>query len=235
MFYGVEYGLRLVDAIEAVCRTEGIERVRISSLEPEIISESDLLRLSGLKEFCPHFHLSLQSGCDKTLAAMKRHYDTSVYENIVSLCRKCFPDCGISADIMTGFPGETEEDHEESLRFIDRIGFSDLHVFQYSPRENTPAASYPHQIDNNVKKRRASELISAGKRTQQKYLSSLVGKTYPVLFEREKSDGIPHGYAPNYTHIKILTENSEKGLHKQIFYATIDYVDDGFCWGHIVP
>ena len=233
MFYGVEYGLRLVDAIEAVCRTEGIERVRISSLEPEIISEEHLIRLSRQEKFCPHFHLSLQSGCDKTLAAMKRHYDTEKYESIVSLCRKYFPDCGISADVMTGFPGETEEDHAESIAFIEKIGFSDIHVFQYSPRENTPAASYPDQVDGSVKKRRAAELIAAGKASQQRFLSSLVGRTYPVLFEREKNDGIPHGYAPNYAHIKILTENSEKSLRKQIFYATIDCVGDGFCWAHI--
>ncbi|MBQ5312364.1 MAG: tRNA (N(6)-L-threonylcarbamoyladenosine(37)-C(2))-methylthiotransferase MtaB [Oscillospiraceae bacterium] len=235
MFYGIEYGLRLVDAIEAVCAVDGIERVRISSLEPEIISESDLSSLSAQPKFCPHFHLSLQSGSDRVLSLMKRHYDTAAYESIVGMCRKAFPDCGISADVMTGFPGETEDDHEQTLAFIDRIGFSDLHVFSYSPRENTPAALFPDQVDNAVKKRRAAELITAGQRTQDIFLNTLIGRTYPVLFEREKNDGIPHGYAPNYAHIKILTENSEKGLHKQIFYATIDYVDDGSCWARIVP
>lgn len=233
-FYGAEYGLRLIDAVEAVCGVEGIERVRLGSLEPEIITDDDLDRMAALPNFCPSFHLSLQSGCDKILKAMNRKYTSAEYAELVKRIRRRFPDCGITADVMTGFPGETEEEHRESMDFVGSIGFSDIHVFPYSPRKGTKAAEMPDQLSGDVKKRRAAEMARVGAESKEKFLQSMVGKEVPVLFEREKSDGIHHGYSPNYTHIKILTKNSEKSLRKLIFYVKIDKMDNECCYGHII-
>ncbi|MDE6593415.1 MAG: tRNA (N(6)-L-threonylcarbamoyladenosine(37)-C(2))-methylthiotransferase MtaB [Oscillospiraceae bacterium] len=226
--------LRLIDAVEAVCETEGIERVRLGSLEPERITEEDISRLAALKNFCPCFHLSLQSGCGKTLAAMNRRYTPEMYSKLVNKLRSAFPDCGITTDIMTGFPGETEEDHRESMEFARKIGFSDIHVFPYSVREGTPAANMP-QVPVDVKKRRAKEFSELAAACARKFRESLIGKSFPVLFEREGSDSIPHGYTPNYVHVKILTKNSEKSLRNSIFYVTIDKIGDDCCMGHLDP
>ncbi len=226
--------LRLIDAVEAVCRTEGIERVRIGSLEPERITDGDISRLAALESFCPCFHLSLQSGCGKTLAAMNRRYTPEMYSELVDKLRSAFPDCGITTDIMTGFPGETEEDHRESMEFARKIGFSDIHVFPYSVREGTPAANMP-QVPADAKKRRAKEFSELAGACARKFRESLMGKSFPVLFERERNDNIPHGYTPNYVHVKILTKNSEKSLRNSIFYVTIDKIGDDCCMGHLDP
>ncbi len=234
-FYGTEYGLRLADAVEAVCRVDGIDRVRLGSLEPEKITDDDIKRLAALPEFCPSFHLSLQSGCERTLKAMNRRYTPYEYEELTCKLRDAFPDCGITADIMVGFPGETEEDHEESMKFAEKIGFSDIHVFPYSRRKGTKADLMDGQVPQEIKKRRAHEMAQVGAACRQKFLQTLAGKEFPVLFEREKNDGIHHGYAPNYTYIKILTKYSEKSLRKMIFYVKIDKIGDGCCLGHIIP
>lgn len=234
-FYGAGDGIDIADAVKAVCSVEGICRVRLGSLEPERITEDILLRLAALPEFCPSFHYSLQSGCDKTLKAMNRRYDTEYYRQLISLTRRIFPDCGITTDIMTGFPGETEEDHIESMEFVREMSFSDVHVFPYSPREGTKAADFEGQVPMEIKKQRASQMTETGRENREKFLQSLIGKTFPVLFEREKSDGVHHGYAPNYAHVKILTKYSEKSLRNSIFYVTIDMMGENCCLGHIVP
>lgn len=234
-FYGAGTGLRLVDAVEAVCGIDGIDRVRLGSLEPERITDDDLSRLAALPEFCPSFHYSLQSGCDRTLKAMNRRYTAEEYRALVERTRRIFGGCGITADVMVGFPGETEEDHRQSLEFVREIGFSDIHVFPYSRRKGTRADLMEGQVPAEIKKRRAAEMSEVGRESRRKFLQSMVGKEFPVLFERERSDGIHHGYAPNYTHIKILTKNSKKSLRKSIFYVKIERIEDNFCWGHIMP
>ncbi len=233
-FYGIDFGKRLVDAVEAVCETDGVERVRLGSIEPEMITESDIMRLSRLEKLCPQFHLSLQSGCDKTLKAMKRRYLTADYENIVSLLRQNFKDCSITTDIMVGFPGETDEDFEQSLKFVEKIGFAKSHIFPYSPRKGTPAANFENQIAESVKNRRASEMSAVADKCMRKFLESQLGKEFPVLFEREKSDGIHHGFTPNYTHIKILTKNSDKSLRNLLFYVKIVELGKDCCIGEIL-
>ena len=220
--------------MEAVCSVDGIERVRLGSLEPEKITDDDLKHLAAQPKFCPSFHLSLQSGCDRTLKAMNRRYTSAEFEELVGRIRSIFPDCGITTDIMTGFPCETEEDHKKSLEFAERIGFSDIHVFPYSRRKGTKADLMEPQVPGDVKKRRAKEMAEVGAKSRDKFLQSLAGKEFPVLFEREKADGIHHGYAPNYAYIKILTKYSEKSLRKMIFYVKIDKIEDGCCFGHIV-
>ena len=234
-FYGAEFGKDLADAAEAVNSVDGIDRIRLGSLEPEKMTDEMLIRLAALPKFCPSFHLSLQSGCNRTLKAMNRRYTAEEYAELVDRIRHIFPDCGITTDVMAGFPGETDADHKESVEFIKKIGFSDIHVFPYSRRKGTKADLMDGQVQNEIKKQRAKELAEAGAVCRQKFLQSLVGKEFPVLFEREKSDGIHHGYAPNYTHIKILTKNSEKSLRKMIFYVKIDKIGENCCFGEILP
>ncbi len=233
-FYGAAEGVDIADAAEAAGRAEVIERIRLGSLEPERITEDILIRLAKLPKLCPSFHYSLQSGCDRTLAAMNRRYTTDDYRKLTELTRRLFPGCGITTDIMTGFPGETEEDHKRSAEFVREMCFSDIHVFPYSPREGTRAAALPDQIPQSVKKRRAAEMTEIGRQMRSEYLQGMTGQTLPVLFEREGADGIPHGYTPNYVHVKILTKNSEKSLRNSIFYVTIDIIGEDCCKGHIV-
>lgn len=232
-FYGKEFGLRMTDAVEECCKIEGVERVRLGSLEPEMISDEDLLRLSKLPQFCPQFHLSLQSGCDRTLKSMNRHYDTKEYFELVSRIRKIFPDCSLTTDIMVGFPGETDRDFEESMKFVEKIGFSRIHVFQYSPRMGTPAAD-KIQISKEKKHERAERMKKLGDKLQREYLKNQVGKTVKVLFERESSPEFHQGYAPDYTMIKIPAKKCEKSLRRMIFYVKIVRSNDNFCIGEII-
>ncbi len=233
-FYGIDFGKRLADAAETVCRTDGIERVRLSSIEPEMITNEDIKRLSALEKLCPHFHLSLQSGCDKTLKAMHRRYLSADYEKLVGSLRENFPDCSITTDIMVGFPGETEENFRESLEFAQKIGFAKAHIFPYSQRSGTPAAEMQNQIPQEVKHRRAAEMEKAMSISREIFLKSQVGKVFPVLFEREKADGIHNGYTPNYTKVKILTKYSEKSLRNELFYVKIVEAGKDHCIGEIV-
>lgn len=233
-FYGVDFGKRLVDAVEAVCGVDGIERVRLGSIEPEMITEDDILRLSKQKKLCPQFHLSLQSGCDKTLKAMNRRYLTADYEKIVSELRSAFDNCSITTDIMVGFPGETDENFEQSLNFVKKMNFAKSHIFPYSPRKGTPAAEFDNQIPENVKHQRAAQMIDITDKSMHKFLESQLGKEFPVLFEREKTDGIHHGFTPNYTQVKILTKNSDKSLRNQLFYVKIIELGKDCCIGEIL-
>ncbi len=232
-FYGKEYGLRLVDAVEKCCKIDGIERVRLGSLEPEMISDDDLIRLSRLPEFCPQFHLSLQSGSERTLQRMNRKYTPDEYFALVKKIRSIFPDSAFTTDIMVGFPQETEEEFAESLVFAEKIGFAKIHVFQYSVRNGTPAEKMV-QIPKNIKAERAERMKSLGEKLQGQYMRSLVGKTVPVLFERENSAEFHQGHAPDYTLIKILRENSKKSLRNQIFYVIIEESHDDYCLGKIL-
>lgn len=234
-FYGIDLGLRLADAIEAVCGIEGIERVRLGSIEPEVITEEDVKRFSEQKKLCPQFHLSLQSGCDKTLKAMNRRYSPTQYESIVNLLRTDFENCAVTTDIMVGFPGETDEDFAESMKFAENIGFAKAHIFAYSRRKGTPAAEMSEQIPETVKRSRAAEMAKSMERCREKFLQSQVGTVAPVLFEREKSDGIPHGYTPNYTQVKISKKNHNISLRNSIFYVKIIGIDNDCCLGEIIP
>ncbi len=231
-FYGHREGLRLADAVEVCCCTEGIERVRLGSIEPEMMLPDDLDRLAALPQFCPQFHLSLQSGCAATLKRMNRRYTPEEYASLVRQIRSRFPEAAFTTDIMVGFPRETEEEFAESMAFAERIGFSRIHVFQYSPRQGTPAAKM-EQIPDAVKHERADRMKALGERLAREYMQGLVGRTVPVLFEREKSPDFHCGHAPDYTLIKISRKNSKKSLRNQIFYVTIEGVGDDCCLGRI--
>jgi threonylcarbamoyladenosine tRNA methylthiotransferase MtaB len=234
MFYGVEFGTRLVDAVEICAKVQGVERIRLGSLEPEVITDEDLLRLSKVEQFCPQFHLSLQSGCDKTLHDMNRAYTSQEYFELVQKVRETFPNCAITTDVMVGFPNETEEDFQESLAFVESIKFAKVHTFPYSRRSGTPADRMSNQLTKAEKHRRAKLMAEVAQRSQVEFLQSQVGRVVPVLFELENEDNFHHGYTPNYTLVKIPREFTEKSLRKSIFYVKIEEYKDDYCIGSIV-
>ena len=219
--------------VEECCKINGIERVRLGSLEPEMITNDDLVRFSRLPKFCPQFHLSLQSGCGWTLQRMHRKYTPDEYFALVEKIRNIFPDAAFTTDIMVGFPQESEEDFAESMAFAEKVGFAKIHVFQYSPRKGTLAAGFP-QLPKSVKAERADRMKALGERLTEKYMDSLVGKTVPVLFERESSEEFHQGHAPDMTLIKIFREKSKKSLRNLIFYVIIEESRGDHCIGRII-
>lgn len=233
-FYGKEYGLTLADAVEECCRIDGIKRVRLGSLEPEMMSDSQLERMAVQKKFCPQFHLSLQSGCTRTLKAMNRKYTAEEYEELVTRIRNKFPQCAITTDIMVGFPDETDEDFAQSVEFAKKIRFSKVHVFRYSRRRGTVADRMKNQISEQVKSERWHIMNEAVKKSQAEYMKSLVGKEVEVLFERENCIEFHQGHAPDYTLIKIPRKNCKKSLRNEIFCVKIKESDFDCCIGELI-
>ncbi len=201
--YGKDLGLRLIDAVKLACSVEGLQRIRLGSLEPELLSDDDLTEMAMLPHFCPQFHLALQSGCDKTLKAMNRHYDCAEYRRIVDKIREVFENPSITTDIMVGFPGETEEDFEASMAFAQEIGLAKAHVFAYSRREGTAAARRPGQIQNSVKEERSRRMIEATNATRDDFLHSQVGKVEEVLLETTRDHLGYEGFTKNYTPVSV--------------------------------
>ncbi|MBE6836468.1 MAG: tRNA (N(6)-L-threonylcarbamoyladenosine(37)-C(2))-methylthiotransferase MtaB [Ruminococcus sp.] len=226
--------IRLVDAIETACSVEGIDRVRLGSLEPEMISESDIKRMANQPKLCPQFHLSLQSGCNKTLKSMNRKYTAEEYEELVKRLRENFPDCAITTDIMVGFAGETEEDFRESVEFVKKIGFARCHIFPYSEREGTVAAKRDGQVPKVEREKRARIMEEICQKSESDFLEKMVGKTVRVLFERENCTDFHQGYSENYTHIKIPRKNSLKSLRREIFCVIINGYEKNYCTGEII-
>lgn len=208
--YGKEYGLRLIDAVEAAAGTQGIRRVRLGSLEPDVIGPEDFARMAAAGKVCPQFHLSLQAGCDATLGRMGRHYDTAHYLAAVEEIRRRFPQAAITTDLMVGFPGETEGDFLESLAFAKKIGFARIHVFPYSRRPGTRAAQMPDQVPQEEKRRRAARLIAAGEELRREFLAGMAGTVQEVLFEEGGPEG-QTGYTPNYTPVTVQELRSLRG------------------------
>ena len=192
----------LADAVEAVAQS-GAARVRIGSLEPEELSFDIIDRLAKIPNLCPHFHIAMQSGCDKTLREMRRKYDKEEYFTLIKRVRGQFPMCAVTTDIMVGFPGETDDDFAESLASVKALGFSDAHIFPYSMREGTPAAMRADQIDGKTKDKRLCLMTSAVKESADTYRRSLIGTIQQVLFEREKSPDFHQGHAANYQLVKV--------------------------------
>ena len=204
----------LADAVEAIASKAGNMRLRLGSLEPTVITEDFVKRLKATGKICDHFHLSLQSGCDDTLRRMNRKYDTARFFEATQLLRKYFPDCGMTADLIVGFPGEPEEDHAKTLEFIKKCGFSSMHIFPYSKRPGTKAAEMEGQLPNAVKARRAAQAQKVASELEAAYLQSCVGKQLEVLFEAEK-DGMSSGHASNYTHVYVHNGN-QRGIVKNV-------------------
>ncbi len=198
--YGIDCGLRLYDAVELACRY--FSRVRLSSLEPELLEAMEVERLSRLGGLCPQFHLSLQSGCDATLRRMKRHYTAAQYASIVEDLRAHFENAAVTTDIMVGFPGETGEEFEESLRFCRDLGLAKAHVFAYSRRPGTEADTMPDQVDPHEKALRSRRMIEAMEESRRAFLLSQAGRTCSFLPEREVG-GVWNGYTENYTPVLV--------------------------------
>lgn len=191
----------LLDVIEKVHEVEGVERIRFSSIEPNIITQEFAFSLSKMDKVCDHFHLSLQSGCDKTLKRMNRKYDTDRYKESVELLRKYFPNVAITTDIIAGFPDENDRDFEESIAFAEKIGFAKIHAFPYSPKVGTPASKMKNQILNAVKSERTSRLIALSDKMADDFINGFLGKKMPVLYERQICDVIYEGYTTNYIRV----------------------------------
>lgn len=227
--YGSDIGLTLPDGVKAA-DVEGIERLRLGSLEPDQLTPEVLDGLKSVKKLCGQFHLSLQSGSDGVLKRMNRKYDTALYRRIISDIRARFENCSVTTDIMTGFPGETEEEFNETLDFVKEIGFSKVHIFCYSRREGTPAAQMENQVDEQVKTARSKVLSKVAAKCAKDFFAAQVGRIENVLFEQQK-DGFFEGYTENYTPVKVKAENGLKG---EILPVKITECTDEGCFGEVV-
>ncbi len=207
------------DLIEAICLAVPEQRIRLGSLEPRIVTQDFCERLCKLPNLCPQFHLSMQSGCDTVLQRMKRKYDTARYLESVRLLNTYFSGCAITTDMIVAFPGETEEEFRQSLEFIRKCGFSDMHIFPYSRRPGTPADKMPGQHNNATKEERSREAIAVAEEMSRAYREKLVGSTQSVLFEETDGDFYT-GHAPNYVKVYARGEN----LHNQTRAVTVTEV-----------
>lgn len=197
-------GKKLIDVIEMADNVNGIERIRLGSLDPEVVTEDFVERLGKVKKICPHFHFSLQSGCDKTLKAMNRHYTSDEYYEKCQLIRKHIDNPAFTTDVIVGFPGETEEDYISSREFVKKVKFAELHVFKYSKRDGTVAAKMPNQIDEKIKTLRSEDLIKTGEELTKEFRQAKIGQGTTVLFEE-----------------KILLDNKEYWVGHTVDYIKI--------------
>jgi threonylcarbamoyladenosine tRNA methylthiotransferase MtaB len=203
--YGVDLGvINLVDIIEMLQKIDGIERIRIGSVEPTFFTDDVIERLKKYDKLCRHFHLSLQSGCDETLKRMNRRYTTSQYESIVQKLRDAFPKVSITTDIITGFPGETDEEFNLTYGFLEKLKLSKTHVFKYSPRKGTLAARYKHQVPPEVKEERSQKLLALNLINEKNFIEKFIGSDMKVLFEAEVKGmkGFIEGYTDNYISVR---------------------------------
>ena len=228
--YGTDISCDLYDAVKTVCSISGIKRVRLGSMEPENLTEDLIIKLSKEEKFCEQFHLSLQSGCLKTLKSMRRKYSPEEYMNILDNIRKYFKNPGITTDIMVGFAGESDEDFSESLEFASRCRFAKIHIFPYSRREGTLAYSYPDQVDSETKKKRCRRLEEVEFQSRNSFLNDQLGLTESVLFETSHGEGIYTGYTKNYTPVKVYSDSELTG---RIADVMLKKIESGYCIGEL--
>lgn len=229
--YGLGEDFNLADAVECACKVKGIERVRLGSIEPEQMDDELISRLSAQEKFCPQFHLSLQSGCDATLKAMNRHYNSSEYYEIVNKLRNAFKNSSMTTDVMVGFAGESEEDFIKSMDFVKSVGFAKVHVFPYSQRKGTVAAKAPNQVLPAEKERRAKLMGDMTDKMRAEFLATQVNLVEEVLIERMRH-GYLEGYTKNYTPVHIACDDdSVCGTIQKI---KITKAFDDYCEGELV-
>ena len=220
-------GKKLIDVIELAENTEGIERIRLGSLDPEVVTEEFAHRLSKVTKICPHFHLSMQSGCDTTLKAMNRHYTSEEYYNKCMLLREKFTNPAFTTDVIVGFPQESDEDYATTREFVKKVGFAELHVFKYSRRDGTVAAKMPGQVDETIKSKRSEDLISVGESLKENYRKEKIGEKVSVLFEEEKEiNGIKYqvGHTKEYIEVAVETKENLAGKIEEVFLK--DFIDN---------
>lgn len=227
--YGKDIGLSLIDAIREICSVEGIKRVRLGSLEPMIITRQFVDEIAKLSKLCPSFHISMQSGCDETLKRMNRKYSSQDYLKALERLRSAIPNCAVTTDVMVGFPGESDEEFSKSLETVKTARFADLHVFQYSRRKGTPAATMDNQVDGIVKSERSKVMIETGKISKREYCGNYIGKTMQVLFEDE-AEGYFEGLTDNFMRVLAKGENLS-GRYK---YVKISEICDDYCKGEVL-
>lgn len=225
--FGKNTSYSLPDALELAEKYNNIKRIRLGSLEPDHITKEMIERLSKISKLCPQFHISLQSGSDSVLKKMNRHYTSKEYEEITINLRKAFKDATITTDILTGFPTETEDEFFETLEFAKKIKFEKAHIFPYSVREGTKAATMP-QLQKSIKETRARILTLATNETRKEFLKTQIGKTVNVLFETDKTE-YSEGYTENYTPVRVYDSINRAG---QILEVTITDSTDEFCIGY---
>ena len=220
-------GKKLIDVIELAENTEGIERIRLGSLDPEVVTEEFAHRLAKVKKICPHFHLSMQSGCETTLKAMNRHYTSEEYYNKCMLLREKFINPAFTTDVIVGFPQESDEDYATTREFVKKVGFSELHVFKYSRRDGTVAAKMIGQVDETIKSKRSEDLISVGESLKENYRKEKIGEKVSVLFEEEKEiNGIKYqvGHTKEYIEVAVETKENLAGKIEEVFLK--DFIDN---------
>ena len=203
----------LIDLLEEINKIDGIERIRLGSLEPTLITKEFLVRLTKLEKICDHFHLSLQSGCDETLKRMNRRYTTQEFRECTRLLKEAYPNVALTTDIIVGFPGETDEEFEKTYQFLKEIDFYMMHVFKYSPRRGTKAAVMPNQIDGNIKEQRSRRLIELSNSNTKRHNESYIGKELEVLWEEKVGDYV-QGHTTNYIVVKAPYKNIENTITK---------------------
>ncbi len=231
--YGSDIGKTLCDAVHVCCQTQGIERVRLGSIETERFGLETIEALSHEKKFCPHFHLSLQSGSDNILKAMNRKYTAAQYLSLCQKMKQLFKNCAITTDIIVGFPGETQSDFEKSLEMIEKVGFADVHVFPYSQRAGTRAAKL-EQISDFEKTQRAKIAEEKTKLSRESFLKSQIGTVHKVLFEHESCAEFHTGYTENYCRVNVHANLREKSLQNECFCVKIKEYDDFCLIGEII-
>lgn len=230
--YGQDIGCAFYDAVKLACSVPGIERVRLGSLEPDHLTDEVITELAKCDKLCPQFHISLQSGCSKTLKRMNRHYNTDEYTSLCNKLRSSFEDCTLTTDVMVGFCGESEEDFLESLEYVKQIGFEKVHVFPYSIRKGTRAEKMDGHIEKSVKEKRSSIMIAECEKIRRNFLASQITKTVSVLFEGKQKDGFQTGYTANYTPVKVKSKSELCG--KMINVKITCLAEDDFCIGEII-
>lgn len=224
--YGKGESFNIIDAVKICNDTEGIERIRLGSLEPDHITDEIIEKLAAFEKFCPQFHLSLQSGCDKTLKNMNRHYTANEYKQLCDKLRSTFQDTSITTDVMVGFHEESEDDFYSSLEFVKSIKFEKVHVFPYSEREGTAASKRGDSVPKQDKEKRAAIMIDETEKIRKEYLKELIGKNVEVLFENEIENGTYQGYTKSYLPVRI---KSDETLIGKVLTVKIKSYCDEFC------
>ncbi|MGL5507367.1 MAG: MiaB/RimO family radical SAM methylthiotransferase, partial [Paraclostridium sp.] len=221
----------LLTVIKAIDKIEGVERIRLSSVEPLLMTDEFIDTVSKMDKVCPHYHLSLQSGCDETLDRMNRRYTTEEYKTIVDKLRQKMPNVAITTDVIVGFPGETNEEFNKTYEFLRDIELSQMHIFKYSPRKGTPAADMKNQIDPQMKQMRSDKLISLNKKNFTNFANKFVGEEFQVLFEQSIAQNKYEGLTPNY--IRVIVESTED-IQGKILKTKIADVKDEYVEGILV-
>ncbi|KYH28575.1 MULTISPECIES: tRNA (N(6)-L-threonylcarbamoyladenosine(37)-C(2))-methylthiotransferase MtaB [Clostridium] len=231
--YGVdlEEDYNLLKILQEIEKIEGINRIRIGSIGPEFFNEEIIKEIGKLKKLCPHFHLSLQSGCDETLRRMNRKYNIEHYRNIVNLLREYVKDVSITTDIIVGFPGETEEEFKKTYDFLKEIKLSKMHIFKYSPRSGTRAERMENQVDGNIKEERSKMLLDLNKKNEKEFMDKFIGRDMEVLYEQMYNENSYEGYTPNY--IKVISQSKEP-LQGKILRTRLKSIKEDYIIGEII-